>query len=128
MADSLMSTPPVSRVVKIVNEQGFHARPASDFAKLALGYQSHVMVNHRGRRVDGKSPIDLLTMGATQGTELTIEASGPDAAEAVEALAKLVESGFPIVEKQKAGQNERGSGGPGAVPQPPQAGNEKANQ
>ena len=39
--------------------------------------------------------MDLLTLGAAQGTELTLEAEGRDAQQAVEALARLVESGFP---------------------------------
>ena len=47
------------------------------------------------RRVEAKSIIDLLTLGASQGTELILEAEGHDAQEAVDALAKLVENGFP---------------------------------
>jgi phosphocarrier protein HPr len=95
-----MSTPPVSRLVVIPNEQGLHARPAEMFARTALKFQSRIEVIRGDRRVDGKSIIDLLTMGATQGTELTVEAEGNDAAEAVEALANLVESGFHVDDPQ----------------------------
>ena len=42
--------------------------------------------------------MDLLTLGAAQGTELVLEAGGDDAQEAVEALVNLVESGFPMEE------------------------------
>jgi phosphocarrier protein HPr len=101
-----MSTPPVSRVVVIRNEQGLHARPAELFARTALGFESQIAVVRDDRRVDGKSIIDLLTMGATQGTELVVEATGNDAAEAVEALANLVESGFHVDDKAKTGQGE----------------------
>jgi phosphocarrier protein HPr len=97
-----MNTPPVSRVVAVQNEQGFHARPAEMFARMALKFDAEVTVVRDGRRLDGKSIIDLLTMGATQGTELTIEATGNQAAEAVEALAELVESGFHGEDTQKA--------------------------
>src|SRR5262245_58052749 len=97
-----MSIPPVSRVVVIQNEQGFHARPAEMFARTALKFDAEVTVIRDGRRLDGKSIIDLLTMGATQGTELTIETTGNQAAEAVETLAKLVESGFHGEDTQKS--------------------------
>jgi phosphotransferase system HPr (HPr) family protein len=95
-----MNTPPISRVVVIQNEQGLHARPAEMFARTALRFESQVEVIRGDRRVDGKSIIDLLTMGATQGTELIVEANGKDAAEAVEALATLVDSGFHVDEGQ----------------------------
>src|SRR5262245_38411131 len=96
-----MSTPPVSRVVIVRNEQGFHARPAEMFARMAYKYDAEVTVIRDDRRLDGKSIIDLLTMGATQGTELTIEATGNQATEVVEALAELVESGFHGEDTQK---------------------------
>jgi phosphotransferase system HPr (HPr) family protein len=89
-----MDASPFSRVVVIQNEQGLHARPAEMFARTAMKYASRIAVIRDDRRVDGKSIIDLLTMGATQGTQLTVEATGADAAAAVEALARLVESGF----------------------------------
>jgi phosphocarrier protein HPr len=88
-----MSTP-VSRNVVIRNKQGLHARPASEFAKLAYTFGSQITVVCENRRVDGRSPMDLLTMGAGPGTELTLEATGDDAQEAVAALAQLVEVGF----------------------------------
>jgi phosphotransferase system HPr (HPr) family protein len=88
-----MSTP-VSRNVVIRNKQGLHARPASEFAKLAYTFSSQITVVCENRRVDGRSPMELLTMGAKPGTELTLEATGDDAQEAVAALAQLVEVGF----------------------------------
>jgi phosphocarrier protein HPr len=103
----LMSPPRDSRVVVIQNEQGLHARPAEMFARTALKFASQIEVIRGDRRVDGKSIIDLLTMGATQGTELTVEAEGHDATEAVEVLAKLVESGFHVEEeKNQSGPNK----------------------
>jgi phosphotransferase system HPr (HPr) family protein len=91
-----MSSPPVTRVIVIQNPQGLHARPAEMFARTALGFQSRIEVIRGHERVDGKSILHLLTMGATQGTELTLEAEGDDANEAVEALAKLVDGGFEL--------------------------------
>jgi phosphotransferase system HPr (HPr) family protein len=54
--------------------------------------------------LDAKSILHLLTLGATQGTELIIEADGPDAPEAVESLAKLIASGF-VEEHQPPKEN-----------------------
>lgn len=89
-----MSTPPVTRAVVIENPQGLHARPAELFARLALKFESHIEVIRDDQRVDGKSILDILTLGVQQGTTLTLEARGQDAQEAIDALAKLVENRF----------------------------------
>ncbi|HEX5470761.1 MAG TPA: HPr family phosphocarrier protein [Lacipirellulaceae bacterium] len=90
-----MSNSPITRVVIIQNEQGLHARPAEMFVRLAQQFQSKLEVVKEGHRVEARSIMDLLTLGAAKGTELVLEADGPDAQEAVDALAKLVEEGFP---------------------------------
>ena len=81
-----------------------HARPAEMFAKLARQFQSRIELVRDDRRVEASSIMDLLTLGAAQGTELVLEAEGDDAEEAVEALAKLVESGFPMEEAESQEQ------------------------
>ncbi len=96
-----MSAPPISRVVVIQNPLGMHMRPAEMFARTAMKFQSRIEVIVGSRRIDGRSMIDLMTLAATQGTNLTLEAEGADAAEAVEALARLVEDGFETNEGQK---------------------------
>ena len=93
-----MQTPRATRVIVIRNSQGLHARPADMFARLARQFQSRIELVREGRRVEAISIMELLTLGAAQGTELILEAEGVDAQEAVEALAKLVESGFPLEE------------------------------
>ena len=93
-----MQTPRATRVIVIRNSQGLHARPADMFARLARQFQSRIELVREERRVEASSIMDLLTLGAAQGTELILEAEGPDAEEAVEALTKLVESGFPLEE------------------------------
>ena len=90
-----MQTSPVSRVVTIQNKQGLHARPAEMFVRTANQFESKIQLIRDERRVEARNMIDLLTLGATQGTRLTIEAEGPDAQAAVDALAELVEIGFP---------------------------------
>lgn len=90
-----MSNSPIKRVIVIQNEQGLHARPAEMFMRLAHKFESKIEVVKDGYRVEARSIMDLLTLGATKGTELTLEADGSDAQDAVDALAKLVETGFP---------------------------------
>ena len=89
-----MSTSPVTRAVVIVNTEGLHARPADMLARLALKYHSRIEVVCRSERVDAKSTLNLLILGATQGTEIIIQAEGDDAEEAVNSLAALVAGGF----------------------------------
>jgi phosphocarrier protein HPr len=93
-----MQTPRVTRVIVIRNSQGLHARPADMLARLARQFQSRIELVRDGRRVEASSIMDLLTLGAAQGTELILEAEGLDAQEAVDALTRLVESGFPMEE------------------------------
>jgi phosphocarrier protein HPr len=99
-----MQTPQITRVIVIRNTQGLHARPADMFARLARQFQSRIELVRDDRRVEASSIIDLLTLGAAQGTELILVAEGDDAEEAVEALARLVESGFPIEEAESQEQ------------------------
>ena len=88
---SLMSEMIAKRRVTINNPQGLHLRPGELFVRLAAQFESQIEVISGDRRVDGKSLIDLCTLGATQGMELEIEASGPDAEAALEALAELIQ-------------------------------------
>ena len=85
-----MNGEPLQRRVIITNPMGFHFRPMGAFAKLASTFQSTITVRKEDRRVDGKSILELMLLAAEQGSELTIEASGPDAVEAVDALAEVV--------------------------------------
>ena len=83
-----------SRIVVVTNPQGLHARPADLFVKLASQYESTVEVIKDGERVDGKSILAILTLAAVQGTQLEIEATGPDAEAALNALAELIGRDF----------------------------------
>jgi phosphocarrier protein len=78
--------------VRVPNLQGLHIRPATAFVELARRFQSSVFVTKDGQRVDAKnSPLELLLLGALQGSELTLEVSGPDAHEALTALVHFLE-------------------------------------
>ncbi len=82
------------KTVVISNPQGLHARPAEMFARLALQFESTIEVIRENHRIDAKSILHILTLGAAQGTELTLHAQGEDAEAALGALVRLVESDF----------------------------------
>jgi phosphocarrier protein HPr len=88
----------VTRQVRICNALGLHARPAMQFVDLANQFGAAIAVHKEGGdepvTVDGKSVMQMITLEATQGTPLRIEAEGDDAERAVEQLAKLVEDKF----------------------------------
>jgi len=88
------ANPPVRCDVKIVNRQGLHARPVMRFVDLAHQFRSNISVKKGEQIVDGKSPMEMILLEATQGTTLTLVAEGDDAPQAVEALARLVADGF----------------------------------
>ncbi len=71
----------------VSNPNGLHMRPLQAFVEQATRFQSNVQVGRKdGEMLNGKSIIHLLGLGADQGTEITIEVSGPDADAAIEAL------------------------------------------
>lgn len=82
------------RSVRIRNPAGLHARPCHAFVTTAGRYASELRVACDGFEVNGKSILELLTLCAPCEAELELRARGSDAAELVESLAKLVESGF----------------------------------
>ena len=89
-----MSNSPIKRVVVVPNKQGIHSRPAEMFVRRAQQFQSKIEIVRDGYRIEAKSIMNLLTLGAAQGTELTLEAEGSDAQEAVDALAEVIEKDF----------------------------------
>ena len=78
----------------IKNRDGIHARPASIFVQIASEFKSQIHLEAKGRKIDAKSILMLMSMGLSQGTKVTIIASGSDAHDAVEHLGELVDSGF----------------------------------
>jgi phosphotransferase system HPr (HPr) family protein len=76
-------------------ELGLHARPASQFVALAARFRSTIQVGRGEEWVDGRSILSLLSLAAARGTALRIRAEGEDAAEAVEALGRLLEQSGP---------------------------------
>ena len=85
----------VTKKVEFINKTGLHARPASDFVMLAKKYESKITIcKEGGEPVNAKSVVRLLAEGIGQRTKAELAAEGVDEAEAIEALAALVASGF----------------------------------
>lgn len=84
----------MEKTLKIENKTGLHARPASMFVQEANKFKSKIKISAKDKTVDAKSILMIMSLGLTQGTELTISAEGPDEADALAALAKLVEDKF----------------------------------
>jgi phosphocarrier protein HPr len=89
-----------SQNIVISNALGLHARPAMQFVDLANQFRSSISVHKPANGhepavdVDGKSVMQMITLEATQGTTLLIEAAGDDAHAAIEQLARLVQDKF----------------------------------
>ena len=82
------------RTVRITNSRGLHARAAAKLVAVTERFSSSVAVRHDGESVPAGSIMGLMMLGAGCGSEITIEADGWDAKEALEAVAGLVEAGF----------------------------------
>ena len=79
----------ISEPVKVINKLGLHARAATKLVNCASGFESNINVARGARKVNAKSIMGVLTLAAAAGTELTIEAGGPDEAEAMQAVTRL---------------------------------------
>lgn len=80
--------------VTIRNRKGLHARASAKFVKCAETFDAEVRVTRDGQSVGGTSIMGLMMLAAGLGVKILIEATGPEAPEAIAALTELVESGF----------------------------------
>jgi len=80
----------VEKDITIKNPQGLHARPAAMFVQIATKYDSEVTIEKDGERVNGKSIMGLLTLGAQQGSTVHLVVEGDDAQDAMQELEDLL--------------------------------------
>ena len=83
-------SPPIRREIKIINEQGLHARPAAEFVRAANVFRSEIWIVKGEERFSAKSIIEVLTANLNCGNMAIIEAEGPDSESAIACLAKLI--------------------------------------
>ena len=82
------------RSVRIANRNGLHARPAAEIVKLAAKYKSDITLAREDLEVNGKSIMGVMMLAAEFGSTLTLKANGPDAEQALDALATLISGKF----------------------------------
>jgi phosphocarrier protein len=84
----------IETTVKVQNRAGIHARPSALLVKEIMKYKSEVYFEKDDERINAKSIMGLLTLGASYGTEIKVIAEGEDEQAAVDAVKKLFDSKF----------------------------------
>jgi phosphocarrier protein len=85
----------LKRTVPITNVRGLHARASRKLAEIALGFEDTViMVRREDEEADARSLMDLMMLGAGLGAEVELEAEGPDAEKALDAIEALIVAKF----------------------------------
>jgi phosphocarrier protein HPr len=84
----------MERTVEIVNKNGLHARPAAEIVKLSSKFQCEITIVRDDLEVSGKSIMGVMMLAAEYGSNIVVRANGPDAEQAVNAIADLVAAKF----------------------------------
>ena len=84
----------VLRKIEIKNKLGLHARAAALLVQTANRFSAQVSISKDGQTADGRSIMGVLTLAATQGSKIQVEAVGDDAEQAVKAIERIVDKRF----------------------------------
>jgi phosphocarrier protein len=84
----------LERRITIRNKLGLHARAAVKFVNLSNRFVASVKIVKDGNEIDGKSILGILTLAATQGSEITLVVSGKDEEAALKAISDLINNRF----------------------------------
>jgi phosphotransferase system HPr (HPr) family protein len=88
----------VTRKVPLLHKTGLHMRPAGRIMELAARYKSNIRLGCADRSANAKSILEMLSLAAPPGAELVIEAEGPDAEEALNAIETLIRTRINLEE------------------------------
>lgn len=80
----------------VINDKGLHTRPSTELVKCATSFRSQVNLIYQDFVVNAKSLLGILTLAATRGSRIDIEATGEDAEEAVQTIIELARNKFYI--------------------------------
>lgn len=80
----------------VINDKGLHTRPSTELVKCASRYKAKINLTHQDLVVNAKSLLGILTLAATRGSRIKVEACGDDAEEAVNGLIELARNKFHI--------------------------------
>lgn len=86
----------MEKTLKILNEEGMHARPAGAFVKVASEFKSAIEIKANGMTKNGKSIMGIMGLGLVKDSEITIVAKGEDEAAALTKLEALVQNKFQL--------------------------------
>lgn len=89
-----MPTQPLTRTLTIKNQSGLHTRPASRLVQKLSEFDAEVYILKGDSKVSAKSILSILSLAAGPGSTITVEARGPQAEDALNALQSLVENLF----------------------------------
>ena len=84
----------VVRKLAICNRKGLHARASAKFVQTVEKFHADVRVMRCGETVGGTSIMGLMMLAASPGTTITVEATGKEAGDVIEALTRLINSRF----------------------------------
>ena len=82
----------LNREIMITNKTGLHARPASEFVKEAGKFKSNVTIEFKGKKINAKSILHVLSAGISAGSTITLYAEGEDESQAIDKLAEVIAS------------------------------------
>jgi len=85
---------PLKTTVKITNKRGLHARASAKVVEAAARFQADVTIVKDGTRVNARSIMGLMMLAASLGSEIGVEADGPDQDQAMTAMLALIEAKF----------------------------------
>lgn len=80
----------IEKKVVVNLEHGLHARPATQFVKLASSFKSEITIEKEGKTAAAKSIMGVMALAVAKGTEILLKANGPDENEAVDALGRFL--------------------------------------
>jgi len=80
--------------VLIINKLGLHARASSKLTKLASQFTCEIWVSRAGKRVNAKSIMGVMMLAASKGSTISIETSGENEREAMDAIVALINDCF----------------------------------
>lgn len=80
--------------IEVTNKLGLHARASAKLTQLASSFLSEVFISRNGRRVNAKSIMGVMMLAAAKGTSVTLETSGPDEDQALQAISALFADKF----------------------------------
>ena len=88
----------ISQDITIINKLGLHARAASKLVNCASQFESEVLINKQGNKVNAKSIMGVMMLAASKGTEIRLEVDGSDEIRCMEAISTLIANRFDEAE------------------------------